>query len=166
MFEYIKIYEHQVLFSCIVVIGWLTTKYLVKRAVNRISKNFIVSLERRNMTVKILNTIFTSLTLVFIATVWGVDKKDLFYFFSSIITVLGIAFFAQWSFLSNITAGIILFFSHPLRLGDQIKIVEKDFFIEGKIINITFFFIHLESETGEKITVPNSIALQKTIVIG
>jgi small-conductance mechanosensitive channel len=79
--------------------------------------------------------------------------------------VLGIAFFAQWSFLSNITAGIIIFFNHPIRLGDQIRIVEKDFFIEGKVTNISFFFMHLENEEKEQITIPNSIALQKTIVV-
>lgn len=165
MLSLVKTYEHHLLFTFIVIVGWILTKFLVKRAVKRISINFGVTVERRKMIVKIFNTIFTLVAIVFITTVWGVDKKELFYFFTSIITVLGIAFFAQWSFLSNITAGIIIFFNHPIRLGDTIRIVEKDFFVEGKVTNITFFFMHLLNEQQEEITIPNSIALQKTIII-
>lgn len=165
MLVFIKSYEHQLFFTFIVITGWMLTKFLVKRAIKRISINFGVTVERRKMIVKILNTIFTLVAIVFISTVWGVDKKELFYFFTSIITVLGIAFFAQWSFLSNITAGVIIFFNHPIRLGDHIKIIEKDFSIEGKVTNITFFFMHLENEQKEEITIPNSIALQKTMVV-
>lgn len=165
MLDFIKVYEHQLFFTFIVITGWMITKFLVSRTIKRLSINFGVTVERRKIIVKILNTIFTIIAVIFMITVWGVDKKELFLFFTSIITVLGIGFFASWSFLSNITAGIIIFFNHPLRLGDQIKIVEKDFFIEGKVVNVTFFFIHLESETKEKITIPNSIALQKTIVV-
>lgn len=165
MLTFIKSYEHQLFFTFIVIVGWMLTKFLVKRAIKRISINFGVTVERRKMVVKILNTIFTLVAIVFITTVWGVDKKELFYFFTSIITVLGIAFFAQWSFLSNITAGVIIFFNHPIRLGDNIRIIEKDFYIEGKVTNITFFFMHLENEQKEEITIPNSIALQKTIVV-
>jgi small-conductance mechanosensitive channel len=165
MIAIIKLFEHQLFFTFIVIFGWLITKFLTSRAIKRISINFGVTIERRKIIVKIFNIIYSIIALIFITTVWGVDKKELFLFFTSIITVLGIGFFAQWSFLSNITAGIILFFNHPLRLGDYIKIVEKDFFIEGKITNVTFFFIHLENKDKEKITIPNAIALQKTIVI-
>ena len=57
--------------------------------------------------------------------IWGIEKEKLVLFISSVLTILGIAFFAQWSILSNITAGLILFFSHPLKLGDYIKILEN-----------------------------------------
>lgn len=160
-----KSYDHQILWTAIVVLCWALSKIFVKRAIKRLSINLGVSIERRIMTVKIINIIFLIFATIFIITIWGVDKKELFLFFTSIITVLGIGFFAQWSILSNITSGIIIFFSHPIKLGDQIKIMDKDFFIEGKLINISFFYLYLEDENGGKITVPNSIALQKSIVI-
>jgi small-conductance mechanosensitive channel len=81
------------------------------------------------------------------------------------LAVLGIAFFAQWSLLSNITAGIILFFNHPLKIGDTITIFDKDFNIAGKITNIGLFFMHIRNESNEKITIPNSILLQKMVII-
>ncbi|MES2590077.1 MAG: mechanosensitive ion channel domain-containing protein [Bacteroidota bacterium] len=165
MFEIFKTNEHQIYFTCIVIVCWLLTRFFVKRAIKRLSIKFGVAIERRRMVVNVTNIIFFILAVIFIVTIWGVDKKELFLFFTSIITVLGIGFFAQWSILSNITSGIIIFFSHPIKLGDQIKIVDKDFHVEGKLINVSFFFIHLESETKERITIPNSIALQKTIVL-
>ncbi|MFN5418235.1 MAG: mechanosensitive ion channel domain-containing protein [Flavobacteriia bacterium] len=163
--EFYKDYQHQIFLSAIVISGWLITRFFTKRAIKNLSIKFGIAVERRRITVKILNIIFFLLAVIFNITIWGVDKKELFLFFTSIITVLGIGFFAQWSILANITSGIIIFFSHPIKLGDHIKIVDKDFFIEGKLINISFFYMHLENETGEKITVPNSIALQKSIVV-
>lgn len=165
MFEYLKIYEHEILFTAIVIVCWLVTRFFTKRAIKKLSIKFGIAIERRRMTVQILNIIFVILAIIFITTIWGVNKNQLFLFFTSIITVLGIGFFAQWSILANITSGIIIFFSHPLKLGDHIKIVDKDFFVEGKLTNISFFYMHLENDQREKVTVPNSIALQKTIVI-
>jgi small-conductance mechanosensitive channel len=81
------------------------------------------------------------------------------------MAILGIAFVAQWSLLSNITAGLILFFNHPLKIGDHIKILEKDFIIEGIVNDISFFFIHIKTENNEKITISNTVILQKTISI-
>lgn len=165
MFDDFKIYNHEIFLTGIVLLGWLFTKVFVKRTIKRVSINYGVTVERRRIIVKVTNLIFLLLVVVFITTIWGVNKKDLFFFFTSIITVLGIAFFAQWSILSNITSGIIIFFSHPLKLGDHVRILDKEYPVEGKIVNISFFFMHLENEDKEKITIPNAIALQKTILI-
>jgi small-conductance mechanosensitive channel len=165
MKEFFKSHDTQLLLSLLVVSCWLITKLFVDRAIKRLSIQFGVARERRKIIVKIMNMIFFILMAIFLITIWGVDRNKLFLFFTSIITVLGIGFFAQWSILSNISSGIIIFFSHPLKLGDHVKIVDKDFFVEGKLIYISFFFMHIENTENEKITVPNSIALQKTIVV-
>jgi small-conductance mechanosensitive channel len=59
----------------------------------------------------------------------------------------------------------ILFFNYSLKIGDYIKVLEKDFIIEGKIEDITFFFLHLKTKSGENITIPNSVILQKTLSV-
>lgn len=163
--EFFETHDYQLFLSLIVIIAWLLTKLLVDRAIKNLSIKFGVTRERRKIIVRILNFLFFILMFIFLITIWGVDKNKLFLFFTSIITVLGIGFFAQWSILSNITSGIIIFFSHPIKLGDHIKIIDKDFLVEGKLISISFFFIHIENNLNEKITVPNSIALQKSITI-
>jgi small-conductance mechanosensitive channel len=113
---------------------------------------------------KIINIIFLSIILAVISLIWGVKQSDLMLFIGSTLTIIGVAFFAQWSLLSNITSSIILFFNHPIRLNDSIAILEgKEYVIEGKIINIGIFFITLQTEEGEELTLPNNIFIQKSI---
>ncbi|WP_374226305.1 mechanosensitive ion channel domain-containing protein [Flavobacterium davisii] len=67
--------------------------------------------------------------------------------------------------LSNITSSLILFFNHPLKLGDTIKILDKDFPLEGEIIELTYFFVYLKTKDEQTITIPNSLFLQKSVSI-
>jgi small-conductance mechanosensitive channel len=107
--------------------------------------------------------------VVFIVTVlvsiWGVDTKNLLVALSSIFAIVGVALFAQWSILSNVTAGVIIFFSLHLRIGDKIKIHDKDFPIEATLKDIRTFYLFLETDEGEKINYPNNMILQKGISI-
>ncbi len=84
---------------------------------------------------------------------------------SSITTVIGVAMFAQWSILSNITSGIILFFFFPFKIGDIIRINDKDFPVQGEIEDINAFHINLRSSNGELSTYPNNLLLQKGITV-
>jgi len=165
MLPVMKLYEIQILETLVVLVLWLLTNFFVKRTIHRIVRNFQVANERRRIIVRLVNFIVFMLAVVSLTAVWGVDQKQILVFFTSTITVLGIAFFAQWSILSNITAGLVIFFSHPLRLGDYIRITEKDYLIEGKLEHISFFFMHILTDQNERITIPNSVALQKTISI-
>ena len=100
-----------------------------------------------------------------IVIIWGVKKDQIFLFISSVFAVAGVASFAQWSILSNITAGIILFFSYPFKIGDRIKIHDKDFPIEGEIVDIKAFYVVLKSSDGELITYPNNLIMQKGVSV-
>jgi small-conductance mechanosensitive channel len=83
----------------------------------------------------------------------------------TILTALGIAFFAQWSLLSNITSSLLLFFNHPVKIGDTIKVLDKEYPFEGEVSDLTYFFVHIKTENGEIITVPNSLLLQKSVSV-
>ena len=117
--------------------------------------------------VLIVNRIITFLVyaavIVLIAFIWGVDEKQLMVYISSFLTILGIAFFAQWSILANITAGLILYINYPVKIGDTITILEKDNNITGVINDIGAFFITLTVEDSDLITLPNTVILQKNI---
>ena len=63
--------------------------------------------------------------------VWGVDQSELLIFLSTILVVLGVAFFAQWSIISNITSTLIIFFNQPIKIGDYLTIMDKEYEIEG-----------------------------------
>ncbi len=151
--------------TIVVIVALIVTHIFTRRSINGMLKKIHFTLQRRKLTLRMINLLLTIAAIVFISAIWGVNQSDIVVFISSVMAILGIAFVAQWSLLSNITAGLILFFNHPLRIGDHIKILEKDFVIEGTVNDITFFFIHIKTENKEKITLSNTIVLQKTISI-
>ncbi|WP_445757943.1 mechanosensitive ion channel domain-containing protein [Polaribacter sp.] len=132
------------------------------KSLNNIRKKFGFQKRRFIIINKIISVIVYTSVIIIISFIW-VDENQLIYFISSFLTILGIAFFAQWSILSNITAGLILFVNYPVKIGDEITILEKDNNITGEIKDIGAFFITLQTEDKELITVPNSIVLQRNI---
>ena len=132
------------------------------KSLNNIRKKFGFQKRRFIIINKIISVIVYASVIIIISFIW-VDENQLIYFISSFLTILWIAFFAQWSILSNITAGLILFVNYPVKIGDEITILEKDNNITGEIKDIGAFFITLQIEDKELITVPNSIVLQRNI---
>ena len=132
------------------------------KSLNNIRKKFGFQKRRFIIINKIISVIVYTSVIIIISFIW-VYENQLIYFISSFLTILGIAFFAQWSILSNITAGLILFVNYPVKIGDEITILEKDNNITGEIKDIGAFFITLQTEDKELITVPNSIVLQRNI---
>ncbi|RTY84483.1 mechanosensitive ion channel [Flavobacterium sp. ZB4P23] len=120
---------------------------------------------RTNLVIKYIHLFINILAIIAVILIWGVQTKDIIIALSSITTVVGVAMFAQWSILSNITSGVILFFSFPFKIGDTIKIHDKDFPIEAQIEDIGAFHVYLKTIDGEKIIYPNSLLLQKGISI-
>jgi small-conductance mechanosensitive channel len=78
---------------------------------------------------------------------------------------VGVGFIAQWSILANVTSSLILFFNHPMKLGQEIQILDKEYDITGTLVDISFFFLYIKTEDGETITIPNSVVLSKVIKI-
>ena len=63
------------------------------------------------------------------------------------------------------TSALILFFNHPVKIGDSIEIFDKDFPVNGTIKNIGYYFVHIETENKQLYTIPNSVLLQKMISV-
>ena len=110
--------------------------------------------------------LFTTLTAIILLTgVWGFKQNEIALFASSILTALGIAFFAQWSLLSNITSSILIFFNHPLKLGDYVQVLHKDYHYEGEVTEMNYFFVHIKTNDNEIITIPNSHFFEKSFSV-
>jgi small-conductance mechanosensitive channel len=155
----------QILESLTILILYTIAYFIIKTIINSALKNTQLQRARRKIIIKVVN-IFTTITaIILLAGVWGLQQNEIAVFASTILTALGIAFFAQWSLLSNITSSAILFFNHPLKLGDTIKVLDKDYPFEGEITELTYFFVHLKTKSGELITIPNSLVLQKSISV-
>jgi small-conductance mechanosensitive channel len=143
----------------------ILSRTVVAKVVRRYAKTSHIIERRTNLVIKYINILITILALITLILIWGVQPKDIFITISSVATVIGVAMFAQWSILSNITSGIILFFSFPFKIGDIILIHDKDFLEEGEIEDIGAFHVTIRSKQGEIIIYPNNLFFQKGISI-
>ena len=144
----------------LIILRIITTKMVRRYAASNHNLD-----HRTNLIIKYIHLFIHILVIISLIVIWGVQTKDIFIALASITTVVGVAMFAQWSILSNITSGIILFFSFPFKIGDVIKIHDKDFPIEAEIEDIGAFHVFLKTYEGEKIIYPNTLLLQKGISI-
>ncbi|WP_243846491.1 mechanosensitive ion channel domain-containing protein [Wenyingzhuangia heitensis] len=142
-----------------------TIIFSIKRAIKKFSFVKAIDVNRRKIIFILTYLVVYILFGALLAVVWGVDFNRLSIFISSILAVLGVGFFAQWSLLSNLTASVILFFNHPVRIGSRIRILDKDFELIGEVKDITGFYFFMKTDKGEIITFPNSLIMQKGIEI-
>jgi small-conductance mechanosensitive channel len=151
--------------TVITLVTYFISKTLTVKIVRRFAKTNEVIEHRANLVIKYINLLIGMLALFTIIIAWGVKKEQILLFISSVFAVVGVASFAQWSILSNVTAGIVIFFSYPFKIGDKIKILDKEFPIEGEIEDIKAFYILLKNSNGEIVTFPNNLLMQKGISI-
>jgi small-conductance mechanosensitive channel len=159
------LYRIQIIETLIVIVVYALVYYFIKTIVNNSLKHTHLQRGRRKMIIKVLNLLSFITSTIILSAIWGLNQSEIAVFVGTVITALGIAFFAQWSLLSNITSSLLLFFNHPLKIGDTLKVLDKDYPFEGEVTDLTYFFIHLKTKDGEIITVPNSLVLQKSISI-
>ena len=164
MFSF-KEYTHEIFITGILIVVLILLRVIIDRLVHRFAKTSQILEHRANLVIKYIHILLNLFIIISLIVIWSIDTKDIFVTVSSITTVIGVAMFAQWSILSNITSGMILFFSFPFRIGDTIKIHDKDFPIEAEIEDISAFHVNLRTKEGEKIIFPNNLLLQKGISI-
>jgi len=155
-----KIVSTVILLVCVTII-----RFIITALIKRYAKHAEINEHRAILVSKYISIVIMAITLAGVFMIWGVRTNDIYIAFTSVITIIGVAFFAQWSILSNITAGIILFFSFPFKIGDTIRIHDKDFPLEGEIDDIKAFHTYLRTKEGELVTYPNNLLLQKGVSI-
>ena len=155
----------QSLNSLIIIIALLIVRFILILVTKRFAKKFERVEHRTGLIIKHINFLTFFLVTFALVLIWGVDVKNFTSVLLSVFAVIGIGFFAQWSILSNITSGIIMFFIFPYKIGDYVKIHDKDHAYEGMIDDIKTFHLIIKTEKGETITYPNSLMLQKGVSV-
>lgn len=163
MYEILFNNKNEIIYTSVIVVLLIIFQFILKKAAHRKGLRSEISITRTRLMFQYINILIILIAIFLLAFAWGTDLKELSLIFSSVFAVLGVALFAVWSILSNITSGIILFFSFPFKIGDKIKIHDKDAPIEAIIEDIKAFHLHLRSMEGELITYPNNLLLQKPV---
>lgn len=163
--EYLNSYTKELVATAVLLILVVLSRIIVSKLVRTVAKRSQTIEKRTRLVLKYIHLLNNTIAGIALIIIWGVQTKDVFVVFSSIATVAGVALVAQWSILSNITSGIILFFSFPFTIGDFIIIHDKDFPIEAEIEDIGAFHVYLKTKKGEIIVYPNNLMLQIGITI-
>ena len=149
--------------TIILVIVFFIVRKILANIIRKHGVKLMHSKSKATYIIKLMNFGLSLVFITFIAIVWEISVQGLSIYFASFFTIVGVAFFAVWSILSNVTSYAILFFSFPFKIGTKIQIIDGDNSIEGKIEDLTFFYMRIKLPTGEIVTYPNNLALQKPI---
>ncbi|QWX84914.1 mechanosensitive ion channel [Cellulophaga sp. HaHaR_3_176] len=163
-------YKEELLSSLITIFVVLVLKFIFTKAVRKVGKLGDFNKVRTNLIVKYISIALTIISIGVFTLIWSVNFKEIGALLASVFAVIGVALFAQWSILSNITAGVIIFFSYPFKIGNTIRVYDKEIQSTDKngeevfiIEDIRAFHLHLRRNNGEILTYPNSLILQKGV---
>ena len=152
------------LIIAVVALGvWKVSSTFLSKFIEDISTKKIVTPYRKKYLMKTMHISLAFFLGIVTIGLMGVEYSQISIFLSSVIALFGVAFIAQWSILSNITASIIIFFNFPYRVGDHIKVVDKDSEIAGIVEEISLFHVLIRKD-DEIITYPNNLILQKAVI--
>ena len=106
----IKEFYIEIIATVVLIIVTVAVRFISTKLIKHYAKSSEILEHRTNLVAKYNSIFITVLFLIAIFIIWGVQTKDIFLTISSVVTVVGVALFAQWSILSNITSGVILLF--------------------------------------------------------
>ena len=167
MENFIATYQSELLTTCITIAVLLILKFVTNKTIRKGGKLSDIVEARTLLITKYVSGLLTILGIGVLTFIWGLDYREVGTLFASVFAVIGVALFASWSILSNVTAGVILFFSFPFKIGDKVKILDKDIESEEPYLieDIKAFHVNLRKENGDLLVYPNNLMMQKAITL-
>lgn len=158
-------YQSNVVWSGVVLLIYVaTTRKLLPKLETNIAKSKLKS----SSAIKGLfaaRVLVATISIALLLLAWGIDFSGLLVLSTSIITVTGVALFASWSLISNITAYFILLTNVSYRRGNYIRILDGDNYIEGVIADLGPFSMRLVTADRETLMYPNNLILTRPVLL-
>lgn len=158
-------YQSNIVFSSLVLLFYLV---MSKKLLPKIESDITKSKLKSHSALKGLfaaRVLVATVSLCLLLLAWGIDFSGLLVLSTSIITVTGVALFASWSLISNITAYFILLTNVSYRRGNYLRIIDGDNFVEGFIADIGPFSTRLVTTERETIMYPNNLILTRPVML-
>ncbi|WP_299551085.1 mechanosensitive ion channel domain-containing protein [Seonamhaeicola sp.] len=162
---FFETYKDELIATAFVIAFLFLIGFITNLLIKKIGRKSGINQKRTRLISRYVTVSLFLIAILIEAFVFGAKFEDLAVVFSSVFAVLGIALFAIWSILSNVTSGIIMFFNFPYKVGDKIKIHDSDLPTEAIIEDIGAFQLHLRLESGDLMTYPNNLILQKAVTL-
>lgn len=117
-------YKIQLIETAVLLLILAIASKVFKRLIEQAGIKFSYHKTRIKIVKKITNIVLYVMAIGILLLIWGIAPSELMAYVASLFTVVGIAFLAQWSIISNITSTLIIFFNHQVNIGDNIVILE------------------------------------------
>ena len=158
-------YEWKIAISLGLVVLYIILDRLASPLLTEGAENSRLKSESVRKTVRTARVITATFGLLILTIIWGLDISSLIIFATTTITLLGVALFASWSILSNVTAYFILVVHPSFKRGNFIRVFEADNYVEGYISDVMLFSTRLVTEDRETIVYPNNLILGRPAVV-
>ena len=144
--SWIAIYQSNLIWSGILFFSYFV---LIRLAFPLIERSVARSKFKSEAVTKAYHTtrlIVGILTAAVLLIVWGIDFSGLLIISTSLLTLTGVALFASWSLLSNVTSYFVLLVQPSFQRGNFVRIIDADNYIEGYISEVNMFNSKLITE--------------------
>ncbi len=113
----------------------------------------------------LLKVLLAFVLLCLLLVFWGIELRGLLVIGSSLFAMLGVALFAGWSLLSNLTSFLLMFVQNDCRVGYWVKVIDGANFVEGRIVEMGFMNVVLEHVDGHKVLYPNNLFVTRPVMV-
>ena len=158
-------YQSNVVWSGVVLLIYLA---MSRKLLPKLETNIEKSKLKSSSAIKGLfaaRVLVATLSIALLLLAWGIDFSGLLVLSTSILTVTGVALFASWSLISNITAYFILLTNVAYRRGNYVRILDGDNYIEGVIADVGPFSTRLVTADRETLMYPNNLILTRPVLL-
>ena len=151
--------------TCVALIGYIVVTRVTLPRLTKFTDDGGFRSEQATKAYHMVRLVTAVLTIAVLLLFWGIDFSGLLIFSTSIITLLGVALFASWSILSNITSFFIMLFHTSFRRGNYLRVIDGDNYIEGYIAELGLMNTKLTTSSNEHVIYPNNLLLARPIFV-
>jgi small-conductance mechanosensitive channel len=167
--EQITSFLHQILETVSHMRGWLLVVFIVffgfaihaviSRLIGIVGPKvhfpFVAAAKR------VMKMLIITICAVLVMGALGVDLGGIWTMISAAMAMVAVGFVAMWSVLSNALCTMIILFTHPFEIGDEIEFMEPA--IKGRVVDLNFMYTTLANDDGSLVQVPNNMFFQRII---
>ena len=151
----------KIIATFVALLSTFLIQYAAKLSINRVIRTKRFKESRGRFIYRISRAFLLFLGAFALISIWGVEVKNVWVFVTSVVGIVAIGFFAVWSMLSNIVAGLFLFVADPFRIDDEIVILPEG--IQDIVIDLKLMFVVLEDGNGNTLHIPNNLLFQRVV---
>ena len=155
----------QIIISLVVLSFYILLSRRIAPFIYRTIAATMLKEEMNHRAMVVFHILLFLLLVVVLSIIWGVDIKGLLVLASSMIAVVGVALFAAWSLLSNITAFFILLGQRSFAQGVSVRVIDGSNHVEGVIVEVNLFSTVLRTSEGELVVYPNNLIVSRPVVV-